>query len=156
MSSTGLIFGYSGKALVVDKNAAYDAVLRDTGFLYNKNRDTNILKMIADPEQQLTDYYAAVEAKADSVAGSYKADFDALTAAGFSKKKADKYAREKAKLALEQERRLLNLQFPLAEDIDTLSAAAIGINRDKATTQRVKSRAAVKTKAAGKGKGSTP
>lgn len=109
-------------AIIMSENKIASYLSRDLGIESAKARNNSILATMGDPEKQLDDYNTALDTLLDKAATVYKHAFDKLTSLGLPAEKAQQVAKNKAAIFIQHEKTILDLEFPLANDINVLAS----------------------------------
>ena len=105
-----------------------DYLSRDLGFSAIQSRNKGILAAMGNPKDQLNNYHAALDVLLGKAAVIYKDAFDKLKTLGLSDKRAQEAAKNKAASFFQHERMILDVEYPIANDINTLASASAKTN----------------------------
>lgn len=105
-----------------------DYLSRDLGFSALKTRNKGILSAMEKPADQLTAYHTKLDKLLGKAGVIYKDAFDKLKTLGLSDKRAQEAAKNKATSFFVHERMILDVEFPIANDINTLASATAKTN----------------------------
>lgn len=100
-----------------------DFLSAELGFSSAKARNEKILITLADPAAAITKYNSELDKVVKKGATHYKTDYEKLLSLGLTDEKAQQYAKEKAEAFITDEKRILDFEYPLMNDINTLASA---------------------------------
>ena len=93
------------------------------GFLSAETRNAQILSTVAAPHTVLAAYNGEVNTLLGKAATVFKADYDKLVSLGAPGDLAHRVSKEKAAKFMENELMILDIKYPLMNDINTLASA---------------------------------
>ena len=114
--------------LEMSKSQIANHLGRDLGISAIQSRNKSILSAMKDPGTQLTAYHTAVDGLLTKAAVVYKEVFDKLATLGISAKSAQQMAKKKAAIFFQHEKMILDIEYPIANDINTLASVSAKTN----------------------------
>jgi hypothetical protein len=112
-----------GGALEITDLGAAGFLKTQLGYSTRKIRDDSILKAVADPKKALDDYHTKAELLFEDAGKRFKVDYDKLIVLGFADTRAKEIATEKATNYVNDHIGMLNYEYPVTGDINTLASA---------------------------------
>lgn len=109
--------------LELSENQIANHLSRGMGIDRAKNKSVSILKALGDPGTQLDDYNTALDLLLEKAAIVYKDAYNRLVKIGTPTQAAQEAAKTKASNFMIYEKKILDLEYPLANDIDILATA---------------------------------
>lgn len=109
--------------LELSENQIANYLSRDLGIASTQTRNKSIMAAMLNPSAQLVNYHIEIEKLLEKAAKVYKEDYGKLLSLGIPSDKAQQVAKAKAATFMKHETMILDIQFPLANDINTLASA---------------------------------
>lgn len=112
-----------GNALEMSDAKIKSYLSSELGFSAAKTRNTKILTIMENPTPPLAAYNKALDDLVLIGAGHYKNDYEKLLSLGLSDNVAQNIAKQKAQAFINSEKDILDFEYPLINDINTLASA---------------------------------